>query len=103
MTPVYSKPLYDRVIVILKEEQISSGLIKPDVSQERIVTGEVQAVGPGMYDPATRSFNSLTVKPGDIVRFNINHALKMPKRSNVPSYYIIREFNIDEILLDTQN
>jgi chaperonin GroES len=62
------KPLDDRVLVKPDEpeERTESGIILPDSAQEKPLTGEVVAVGPGkLNDSGERT--PVSVQPGDRV------------------------------------
>jgi len=64
------RPLHDRVIVKRLEEEKKSagGIIIPDQAAEKLVRGEVIAVGPGKKDDNGKNI-ALDVKAGDIVLF----------------------------------
>ena len=65
------KPLYDKVVIQQKEaeSQTASGIILPDVAQERFNQGTVLAVGPG-YRMEDGSTQALTVEVGDTVLYS---------------------------------
>jgi chaperonin GroES len=65
------KPLADRVVVkpSKAEEKTKGGIIVPDTAQEKPVTGEVIAVGPGRISDDGKRI-PLEVKVGDMVMYN---------------------------------
>lgn len=85
------RPLSDRVLIkrSQKEEKTISGIIIPDIAQEKEQTGYVVAVGTGriLNDGTVLSMN---VKVGDTVYFG-----KYSGTEVVPNHIILRE---DEIL-----
>jgi chaperonin GroES len=63
------KPLADRVLVKrLESETTSSGIIIPDVAQEKPQKGEVVAVGTGKVDKEGKKIQ-VAVKKGDKIFF----------------------------------
>ena len=61
------RPLYDRVVIKRKEEEVTiGGIVIPDTAKEKPTRGEVVAVGEGklLKDGQLRA---LAVKIGDIV------------------------------------
>jgi chaperonin GroES len=65
------RPLHDRVLVRRIEEDAKTpgGIIIPDTAKEKLIQGEVIAVGPGARNEAGRLV-PLDVKPGDRVLFS---------------------------------
>lgn len=64
------EPLYDKILVeqVEAETKTASGIILPDVAQERHSIGRVVAVGPG-YRTQDNSLHALTVQVGDRIIF----------------------------------
>lgn len=94
------KPLGDRVAVKIlpADKTTSTGLVRPDVAQERIVAAEVIAIGPGYYSEHSQDYMPMAVAVGDKVRFVLNNAFKMPKREGIEEYFILRQHDIIEII-----
>lgn len=67
------QPLYDRVLVrvTVKSSTTASGIVIPSAREQRPDQGEVVATGAGHF-VADGRIVPLTVKVGDIVRFNPN-------------------------------
>lgn len=63
-------PLYDRVMIkrTQADEKTAGGILLPQTGQEKPVTGEVLAVGPGTRDQSGH-LHPLSVKSGDKVVF----------------------------------
>ena len=63
--------LGDRVVVKAKDDdeaQTASGLVIPDTAKEKPQTGEVLAVGPGLFEDGERV--PMDVKVGDVVVYS---------------------------------
>jgi chaperonin GroES len=71
-TKVNIKPLEDRVIVTLddQEQTTASGLVIPDTAKEKPQQGSVVAVGPGKRSDTTGDVIPMDVSEGDIVLFS---------------------------------
>ena len=71
-TKVKIKPLEDRVIVTVDEQEATtaSGLVIPDTAKEKPQQGTVIAVGPGKRSETTGDVIKLDVKEGDTVLFS---------------------------------
>jgi len=99
MTKKFSlKPLGDRVIVLPSEKEgekkLASGIIIPDtVNKEKLLKGEVVAVGPGRRNDEGKRI-PVEVKPGDTVFFK--KPWDEPFKMNDVEYYVISE---SEVLL----
>jgi chaperonin GroES len=63
-------PLEDRVVVKLveREDKTSSGIVLPDIAQEKPQKATVMAAGPGKYDNNGKLM-PMPVKKGDVVVF----------------------------------
>lgn len=72
------QPLYDRVLVrtTVKSSTTASGIVIPSTREQRPDQGEVVAVGAGHFVADGRVV-PLTVKVGDIVRFNPNAGMEV--------------------------
>jgi len=72
------EPLRDFVVVKKEEatKQTPGGIYMPGTSEEKMVTGEVLAVGPGLVTDAGVAV-PLAVKVGDRVVFNRNAAVEV--------------------------
>lgn len=64
------RPLYDRVVVERKEEELTSagGIVIPDNAKEKPMRGVVLAVGAGKPQE-NGTLRNLSVKVGDVVLF----------------------------------
>ena len=64
------RPLHDRVLIrrVGQEEKSRGGIIIPDTAQEKLMEGEIVAVGPGARGE-DGSLQPLEVKAGDRVLF----------------------------------
>ena len=71
-TKVKIKPLEDRVVVTLDEQEqtTASGLVIPDTAKEKPQQGTVVAVGPGKRSEQTGEPIQLDVSEGDTVLFS---------------------------------
>ncbi len=71
-TQVKIKPLEDRVIVTIEEQEqtTASGLVIPDTAKEKPQQGKVVAVGPGKRSEQTGEPIALDVNEGDTVLFS---------------------------------
>ena len=71
-TKVKIKPLEDRVIVTVDEQEATtaSGLVIPDTAKEKPQQGTVVAVGPGKRSETTGEVIKLDVNEGDTVLFS---------------------------------
>ncbi len=71
-TEVTIKPLEDRVLVQVEEEEqtTASGLVIPDTAKEKPQQGTIMAVGPGKRSEQTGDVIPLDVKEGDTVLFS---------------------------------
>ncbi len=71
-TQVKIKPLEDRVIVTIDEQEqtTASGLVIPDTAKEKPQQGTVIAVGPGKRSETTGEPITLDVNAGDTVLFS---------------------------------
>ena len=64
------RPLFDRVLVRVKlesEELVVNGIVRPQITHEKPLEGEVVAVGSGRFEHGERI--PLDMKAGDIVTF----------------------------------
>jgi len=92
------KPLGDRIVVQPSEKEgekrLASGIIIPDsVNKEKLLKGEVIAVGPGRRNDEGKRI-PIEVKAGDTVFFK--KPWDEPIKVNDVEYYIVSE---SEILL----
>lgn len=90
-------PILDRIII--KEKKITmdyGALILPDLGKERVMTGEVIAVGPGLISPFTGARTAPQCTIGDIILYPINNATQI--NHDFEDYYIIKETEIYTIL-----
>jgi chaperonin GroES len=65
------QPLGDRVVVKARDDddaRTASGLVIPDTAKEKPQTGEVLAVGPGLFEDGERV--PMDVSAGDIVVYS---------------------------------
>ncbi len=71
-TEVKVRPLEDRVLVQMLEEELTtaSGLVIPDTAKEKPQQGRVIAVGPGKRSEQTGELVPLDVNEGDTVIFS---------------------------------
>ena len=71
-TEVTIKPLEDRVLVQIEEEEqtTASGLVIPDTAKEKPQQGKIIAVGPGKRSEQTGDVIPLDVNEGDTVLFS---------------------------------
>ena len=71
-TDVRIKPLEDRVLVTIEEDEqtTASGLVIPDTAKEKPQQGKVIAVGPGKRSEQTGEIIPLDVNEGDTVLFS---------------------------------
>ena len=71
-TKVRIKPLEDRVVVTLNEQEqtTASGLVIPDTAKEKPQQGTVVAVGPGKRSEQTGEQVQLDLSEGDTVLFS---------------------------------
>jgi chaperonin GroES len=71
-TDVKIKPLEDRVLVTIDEQEqtTASGLVIPDTAKEKPQQGTVIAVGPGKRSEQTGEAIALDVNEGDTVLFS---------------------------------
>ena len=71
-TDVKVKPLEDRVLVTVEEQEqtTASGLVIPDTAKEKPQQGTVIAVGPGKRSEHTGELLELEVSEGDTVLFS---------------------------------
>ena len=71
-TKVKIKPLEDRVLVTIDEQEATtaSGLVIPDTAKEKPQQGTVIAVGPGKRSDTTGAVIKLDVSEGDTVLFS---------------------------------
>jgi chaperonin GroES len=71
-TDVRIKPLEDRVLVTIEEDEqtTASGLVIPDTAKEKPQQGKVIAVGPGKRSEHTGEVIPLDVSEGDTVLFS---------------------------------
>ncbi len=71
-TEVKVRPLEDRVLVQILEEELTtaSGLVIPDTAKEKPQQGRVIAVGPGKRSEQTGELVPLDVNEGDTVIFS---------------------------------
>jgi chaperonin GroES len=71
-TEVKIKPLEDRVLVTIDEQEqtTASGLVIPDTAKEKPQQGTVVAVGPGKRSEQTGDVLPLDVGEGDTVLFS---------------------------------
>jgi len=99
MTKKFSlKPLGDRIVVLPSEKEgekkLASGIIIPDtVNKEKLLKGEVIAVGPGRRNDEGKRI-PVEVKPGDTVFFK--KPWDEPFKMNDVEYHVISE---SEVLL----
>lgn len=65
------QPMFNYVLVEKdKEKEVSNGgIFIPEQSQEKPSTGTVVAVGNGLWNEETNTFNPMTVKVGDRILF----------------------------------
>lgn len=85
------KPLFDRVVILPKEETTNnSGIILPDTAKERPQFGEVVAVGDGENFDYTKS--QMKVEVGNTVLFNkyAGAEIKLDEKT----YIIMRQIDI---------
>lgn len=70
MSTINIKPLYDRVLIRVsnQEQKTASGIIIPDTAQEKPIKGEIVAAGPGIRGENNQLI-PLAVKAGDKVLF----------------------------------
>lgn len=90
------KPLGDRVIVLPSEKEgekkLASGIIIPEtVSKDKLMQGEVVAVGPGKRNDDGKHL-PVEVKAGDVVFFK--KPWDEPIKVNDVEYYILSESEI---------
>ena len=71
-TDVKVKPLEDRVLVTINEQEstTASGLVIPDTAKEKPQQGTVIAVGPGKRSDTTGELITVDVNEGDTVLFS---------------------------------
>ena len=71
-TDVKVKPLEDRVLVTIDEQEqtTASGLVIPDTAKEKPQQGTVVAVGPGKRSEQTGDLHAPDVNAGDTVLFS---------------------------------
>ncbi len=92
-------PLGDRVLVKPEgkggEKKLASGIIIPEsVDKEKLMTGEVVAVGPGKRDEAGKRV-PMDVSVGDTVIFK--KPWDEPLKINEEEYYVMSESDISLI------
>lgn len=95
------QPIADRIAIVRMEDPgtTTSGLIKPDIAQERLMTCKVIATGPGRRSEGTGLLIPMQIKVGDIVSCLASQALAMPKIKDMKEkYYIIRELDVAAII-----
>ena len=65
------RPLQDRVILkrVKEEEKSKGGIIIPDTAKEKLIEGDVVAVGNGKVNEKDGTLRKLDVKVGDRVLF----------------------------------
>ncbi|QJD30539.1 co-chaperone GroES [Methylococcus geothermalis] len=91
------RPLYDRVVVIRREEEKTSpgGIVIPDTAKEKPIKGEVVAVGNGKV-LENGQVRALEVKPGDTVLFGKYSGTEI--KVDGTEYLILREDDIMGVL-----
>ncbi|MCR4276233.1 MAG: co-chaperone GroES [Candidatus Parcubacteria bacterium] len=90
------KPLGDRVVVMPSEKEgekkLASGIIIPEtVSKDKLLSGEVVAVGPGRRTDDGKRL-PIEVKVGDTVFFK--KPWDEPIKMNEVEYYVLSESDI---------
>ncbi|OGG93796.1 hypothetical protein A2609_00925 [Candidatus Kaiserbacteria bacterium RIFOXYD1_FULL_47_14] len=90
------KPLGDRIVVLPSEKEgekkLASGIILPEaVNKEKLIKGEVIAVGPGRRNDEGKRI-PVEVKPGDIVFFK--KPWDEPIKINEVEYFVLPESDI---------
>ena len=90
------KPLGDRIVVLPPEKEgekkLASGIILPEaVNKEKLIKGEVIAVGPGRRNDEGKRI-PVEVKPGDIVFFK--KPWDEPIKINEVEYFVLPESDI---------
>ena len=92
-------PLGDRVLVKPEgkggEKKLASGIIIPEsVDKEKLMTGEVVAVGPGKRDEAGKRV-AMDISVGDIIVFK--KPWDEPMKIDGEEYYVMSESDISLI------
>lgn len=85
-------PLHNRVIILpdSKQDRTKSGIILPQISQERPAKGTVLAVGPGQWEFG--KFITPSVKRGDRVTYTNRTGTEI--EHNDVTYIIMRDTDI---------
>ncbi len=91
------KPLYDRVIILPKVDEINTGgIILPDTAQQRPEFGEIIAVGDGQNPDGENV--GMKVKVGEKVIFNKYSGVEV--KIEKTNYIIMRQIDIIGVIYD---